>query len=52
MQGVHEKGVVHRDLKPENILIGKDDINKIYLVDYGVSKIYIDHHKKHMYCVL
>ena len=42
MQNVHDCGVVHRDLKPENILVGKDDVNKIYLVDYGVSKIYVD----------
>jgi serine/threonine protein kinase len=46
---VHERGVVHRDLKPENILVGKDDVNKIFLVDFGVSKIYLDSHKTHMY---
>jgi serine/threonine protein kinase len=48
---VHRKGIVHRDLKPENILVGpegKED--QIYLVDFGVSKIYIEN-GKHMYDV-
>lgn len=41
--------MVHRDLKPENILVGKDDPNQIYLVDYGVSKIFIEGNGKHVY---
>lgn len=50
MQRIHAKGVIHRDLKPENILVGKgDDTSSIYLVDYGVSKIYLDSHGNHMY---
>lgn len=48
MKNVHDCGVVHRDLKPENILVGKDSVNKIFLVDYGVSKIYVDNNKNHM----
>jgi len=42
MSKVHERGVAHRDLKPENILVGKDNPNQIFLVDYGVSKFFID----------
>lgn len=43
LQGVHGRGVVHRDMKPENILMGKDtEQQQIYLVDYGISKIYKD----------
>lgn len=35
--------MVHRDLKPENILIGKaGDADKLYLVDFGISKFYKD----------
>jgi len=43
LERVHNKGVVHRDLKPENILTGLDhEPDTIYLVDYGISKIYRD----------
>jgi serine/threonine protein kinase len=36
------RGVIHRDLKPENILTGVElEVNLIYLVDYGISKIYL-----------
>lgn len=34
---------MHRDLKPENILFGiEDESSKIYVVDFGISKIYRD----------
>ena len=45
MRRVHTKGVVHRDLKPENILVGLNDPHNVYLVDFGVSKIYIEKNK-------
>ena len=32
---------MHRDLKPENIVIGRlEEIDKIYLIDFGLSKSY------------
>ena len=40
---------MHRDLKPENILVGKEDNSQIYLVDFGVSKLFLDKHDNHMY---
>ncbi|CAK92946.1 unnamed protein product (macronuclear) [Paramecium tetraurelia] len=43
LERIHNKGVVHRDLKPENILFGiEDESSKIYVVDFGISKIYRD----------
>ena len=41
IESIHNKYIIHRDLKPENILIGleKED-NNIYLVDFGISKVY------------
>lgn len=49
---LHGEGFLHLDLKPQNILIGnnnpKDPRNsKIYLIDFGVSKSYLDERGEH-----
>ena len=43
LRDLHEKGLIHRDLKPENFVIGlKPKERTIYLIDFGLSKQYID----------
>ncbi|CAK83199.1 unnamed protein product (macronuclear) [Paramecium tetraurelia] len=38
LEEIHKQGVLHRDLKPENIML--DEQNAIYLIDFGISKIF------------
>jgi|TARA_B110000285_G_scaffold80930_1_gene93422 casein kinase 1 len=47
IQSVHNKGVVHRDLKPDNVLFSQDK-RKLYIIDYGLSAMYIDNDGRHI----
>jgi serine/threonine protein kinase len=43
IQKVHERKYIHRDIKPENFIVGScGDQHKIYLIDYGLAKLYLD----------
>ena len=37
---LHKKGILHLDIKPDNFILNKD-INKFYLIDFGLSRSYL-----------
>jgi serine/threonine protein kinase len=41
---IHTKGIVHRDIKLDNFMMGINDPYQVYLIDYGLSKAYINNH--------
>jgi serine/threonine protein kinase len=43
---VHDKGILHRDIKPENFVF-TIDMRNLVLIDFGISKIYLDNDKTH-----
>lgn len=49
LESLHLKGLLHRDIKPENIVTGHNsDYNKIFLIDFGLSKPYLDENGIHI----
>jgi serine/threonine protein kinase len=49
LEEFHNLGNIHCDLKPNNIMFGTGDLeDKLYLIDFGVSKRYLDSSGKHI----
>lgn len=45
---IHERGIIYRDIKPENFIFDLDNLNKIYIIDFGLATTYIDSNNKHV----
>lgn len=42
IETLHSAGFIHRDITPMNMLMGYRDADRVYLVDFGLAKRYID----------
>jgi len=42
IQYLHSLGVCHRDIKPENLLYLRKDSSTLKLIDFGISKIFVN----------
>ena len=42
LRALHSKGIVHRDVKPENFVLSIDGSSTLNIIDFGLSKHFID----------
>ena len=35
---IHKNGMVHCDIKPDNLMIKNDNLNLVYIIDYGFTR--------------
>ena len=48
IKDLHEKGFIHRDIKPDNILFEERNSNQVKLIDFGLSKKFLDKNNNHL----
>ena len=50
MDKVHSKRILYRDTKPNNFVIGgcEENKNKVYIIDFGLSKYYKNSNGEHI----
>ena len=41
-------GYVHNDIKLENIVVGNQDYHKLFLIDFGLSRRFLDADGNHV----
>ena len=46
LREIHNHSMVHCDIKPENIMIKNNNLNMIYLIDFGLTSRYSPENKK------
>ena len=45
MESLHESNIIHRDIKPNNFMVGLNENDKLYIMDFGLAKIFMKNNK-------
>lgn len=46
LKSIQQRGIIHRDIKPDNIILNTE-LTKVYIIDFGISKKFLDKNRKH-----
>ena len=45
---IHSKGIIYRDIKPENFIFDIDSLDRVYIIDFGLCKTFVDKNNQHI----
>lgn len=48
IEKIHSIGYIHSDIKPDNFMVGLKDPGRVYILDFGLSRRFVDYNGMHV----
>ena len=48
LEAIHKRGFLHRDIKPSNTMVDGRSMDKLWLIDFGIARTYLNKDGSHI----